>query len=433
MTEAMQVDNVPQTQDTINATSFVSSLVGSDGRPLIIDIREDGYVNLTQICKSAKKELGGYLRKERTAEFLLELSRDIKKPVGIDISKTLLDNQDASMQNCMDAESNISSSDRGLVQKMANAPIHCRDTWGHRRVAINLANWCSPKFEVAVANLIDRYLMGQLTTEESKAAHREMQQRLQWHLMPVEPIVSGEPVVYVVQIMEHGFPQLHRHGTNGDELPRDTPLVKIGSSSDVGKRAFDDKRYPNFMLLGAVRCCNPRAAEQALLKEYKSAGMRVTGSGLGPKDTELIAFDGTQAGYEAIAKKVSMTAQGMAYSEELQILREKNESYRLLQHMDHDGILKQFEAYIYVLENASKCWGQTAELTNEALNFMRSYTSKDEKIKANALDDAYAKRLEAERSYNLQMEAARDKERSHELQMANIKLQMMHMERDRAH
>ncbi len=38
------------------------------------------------------------------------------------------------------------------------------------QVAINLATWISPRFEVLVTEIADRYLTGQITTEESRAA-----------------------------------------------------------------------------------------------------------------------------------------------------------------------------------------------------------------------------------------------------------------------
>ena len=44
------------------------------------------------------------------------------------------------------------------------------------QVAINLATWISPRFEVLVTNIADRYLTGQITTEESQAAAGQVAQ-----------------------------------------------------------------------------------------------------------------------------------------------------------------------------------------------------------------------------------------------------------------
>ncbi len=45
---------------------------------------------------------------------------------------------------------------------------------GFSQVAINLATWISPRFEVLVTEIADRYLTGQITTEESQAAASEV-------------------------------------------------------------------------------------------------------------------------------------------------------------------------------------------------------------------------------------------------------------------
>ena len=99
----------------------------------------------------------------------------------------------------------------------------------------------------------------------------------------------------------------------------------------------------------------------------------------------------------------------MDASRELQVLRERNESFRLLLQIDNDDLMERLRCFTTFLENVGK---RSMDHAN--------------------VEERFDKRLEAERSYNLQMEAAKDKERSHELQMANIKLQMMYMERDRA-
>ena len=40
-------------------------------------------------------------------------------------------------------------------------------TWVHPDVAIDLASWCSAKFQVAVVKLIRRYIAGELSSNES--------------------------------------------------------------------------------------------------------------------------------------------------------------------------------------------------------------------------------------------------------------------------
>ncbi|VTS03025.1 KilA-N domain-containing protein [Tuwongella immobilis] len=81
--------------------------------------RQDGYVNATQLCRAARRQLNDYTRLGSTSEFL----------------------------NCLASETGIPV--MGLVQasKGGNSP---QGTWVHPRVAIDLARWLSPQFAVVV-------------------------------------------------------------------------------------------------------------------------------------------------------------------------------------------------------------------------------------------------------------------------------------------
>lgn len=43
-------------------------------------------------------------------------------------------------------------------------------TWADRRIAVRCLAWCNPDFEIAADELLLRYVTGQVTTEESRAA-----------------------------------------------------------------------------------------------------------------------------------------------------------------------------------------------------------------------------------------------------------------------
>lgn len=56
-----------------------------------------------------------------------------------------------------------------LIKTNRTGRNETRGTWVHPRVAIDLAQWISPSFKVAVVTLVERYATGQVTTEESRA------------------------------------------------------------------------------------------------------------------------------------------------------------------------------------------------------------------------------------------------------------------------
>lgn len=90
----------------------------------------DGYVNATAMCTASGKSFHDYSRQLATAEYLSELSRALGIPVA------------------------------NLVITVINGPIQTRGTWVHPDVAINLGQWCSPQFAVAVATWVREWLAG---------------------------------------------------------------------------------------------------------------------------------------------------------------------------------------------------------------------------------------------------------------------------------
>ena len=95
-------------------------------------IREDGYINATALCKSAGKLLGHYFANKVTKAFLDELS----SVIGIPITT--------------------------LVQVKQGGTPQEQGTWIHPDVAINLAQWISPKYAVLVAQTMRQFHEGKL-------------------------------------------------------------------------------------------------------------------------------------------------------------------------------------------------------------------------------------------------------------------------------
>jgi hypothetical protein len=85
----------------------------------------DEYVNATQMCKAAGKEWKHYWENKRTQRFLKVLSAKVGIPTF------------------------------ELVQSRRGNPSAGGGTWVYKKVALNLAQWCSPEFEVQVTFWID--------------------------------------------------------------------------------------------------------------------------------------------------------------------------------------------------------------------------------------------------------------------------------------
>jgi hypothetical protein len=119
-----------KTVDKLNEKELIIkdfSLKLKNNNIFIIPIREDGYVNATQLCKAGNKGLNHYTESSNTKEFLDELSVDLNIP----------------------------------KEKLYLTIIGGKNpgTWVHRRVATHLAQWISPSFCVQVSKWLDELLL----------------------------------------------------------------------------------------------------------------------------------------------------------------------------------------------------------------------------------------------------------------------------------
>ena len=105
---------------------------------LVCQRKDNGYINATALCKACDRKIATYLRAETTKEFLNALSLEV--------------------QICT-SELTLTIKGFGVQQ----------GTWVHPYVAINLAQWASPKFAVAVSKWVFDWFNGQKSPEVEPA------------------------------------------------------------------------------------------------------------------------------------------------------------------------------------------------------------------------------------------------------------------------
>ena len=92
------------------------------GNGFIIENRlEDGYINVTSLCKVGKKQFNDWNRLSKTRTFLQVLSTSTGIPADL------------------------------LIKMNIGGLNEDRKTWVHPQVAINIAQWISPEFDVKVS------------------------------------------------------------------------------------------------------------------------------------------------------------------------------------------------------------------------------------------------------------------------------------------
>jgi KilA-N domain len=107
-----------------------------------------GYVNLTAMCQAEGKQLKHWKEIDRTKAYLKALSLD----AGITTSRLLV---------------RLSGAPNG------NAAL--QGTWGHPEVAIDLATWISPKFQVWANRTLRLVVAGEFTPNTANAAIAQSQ------------------------------------------------------------------------------------------------------------------------------------------------------------------------------------------------------------------------------------------------------------------
>jgi hypothetical protein len=125
-------------------------------KPLVINDyalvfrKEDGYIDVTNLCKAAGKEFKHWNSLEKTKAFL----RILSSGVGITTSK--------------------------LIEIVSGGNFKNQGTWAHPQVAINIAQWISPEFDVKVSKWIFELMVtgkvelgNEKTNEELESLYKE--------------------------------------------------------------------------------------------------------------------------------------------------------------------------------------------------------------------------------------------------------------------
>jgi hypothetical protein len=90
---------------------------------------EDGYINVTNLCKAGKKHFNDWKKLDKTKVFLNALSK------------------------CVLISLNL------LIKHSIGETNHEQYTWAHPQIAINISQWISPKFDVKVSGWIYEVMM----------------------------------------------------------------------------------------------------------------------------------------------------------------------------------------------------------------------------------------------------------------------------------
>uniref|UniRef100_A0A6C0I706 KilA-N domain-containing protein n=1 Tax=viral metagenome TaxID=1070528 RepID=A0A6C0I706_9ZZZZ len=166
---------------------------------------EDGYINITNLCKAGGKQFKHWNSIDKTKRFLDVLS----STVGIPTNEII---------------------------KYESGAIHERSTWAHPQVSINIAQWISPEFDVLVSKWVYEIMItGKVdisdnkTTQELDHMNKENKllknriKLLESKVLQKQPRQTFEENKNVVYIVTTEYKEAQGH-------------YKIGKAQDLQKR-----------------------------------------------------------------------------------------------------------------------------------------------------------------------------------------------------
>ena len=296
---------------------FIQALKTDDGKQLEIEIRPDGYVNVTKLLQVATTKFTAYINKHGNLALLEDLAKQLGMRVGairdsetgrVSLISHAKMSAPADDRSGSSAEKGSSSNVKNaLIQQLDHLPVGQRGTWVHEMVAIDVAYNCFKRVRLAIINVIHRYTKGQVTTEESLAVARALG-NAPLQSFTGKPHCDG-PVLYFAEVRKHHFD--HVELASKGNLPPSYSLGVFGKTEDLHERYHGTARYSELNFLDAVPALLPQKSEALFKTQMRKDGRLVVGRTAGqPKDTELFWFDGSQEGWNSIVRK------GVAIAEE---------------------------------------------------------------------------------------------------------------------
>ena len=144
-----------------------------------IPIREDGYWNLTAMCKLYGKKVNDFLRLNSTQAFLDEFNYDVSHSES-GISPSEQKNEQAMPSSDLNPHRGNMSWLKPLgveinpIDIVKGGSPQQQGTWGHFELAIKLAAWLNPRFEVWVYRTIAKLMVeGQVKLSQELASLRQ--------------------------------------------------------------------------------------------------------------------------------------------------------------------------------------------------------------------------------------------------------------------
>lgn len=190
------------------------SLFGNPFQSLINDnTRDDEWVNATKWCQHYNKNWYEFSRSKETKAFIRSLQKRLKQ----------------SQVNSGNG-SKVTTGKIAVVNSI-NKGRAGSETWVHPLVAIKLAEWLDPEFDVYVKETFKAYLDGDIRIADSVISRNNNPDDLKW----LQKRLDGK-------IARRGFTdELQKHGVTGEGYAMNTDAIYTGLFGKTAKQIKEEK------------------------------------------------------------------------------------------------------------------------------------------------------------------------------------------------
>ena len=189
------------------------------GHTMIMNMDSRGMVNATKMCQGFGKLIADYRKTSATQSYLEALSGYMNQVID-----------------------DLWSYDRTATNEN-------RATWVHQAVAVDIAGWLSPQFKAWMSILVQRYLAGQVTTQESKAAQAAMEGSRR----------SKRAAALALEEANNSLVQYLERGDGGYEYDPDSKVLDFKSFWNW---------YRNWCYAEGLQVCHPKSKGKSVAKEF---------------------------------------------------------------------------------------------------------------------------------------------------------------------
>ena len=174
----------------------MSNLIVFNYKGQVISRRDDGFINLTEMCQANGKRLDNWLRLKQTQDYISVLRQSLTSEV---------------------LESEVGGSNPG--------------TWGHPSLAINLARWISPEFAVWCDGHIFNLMSGNVVIAQPQLP--------QTYLEALKALVASEERLMLAQAEVEVLEEANQALSEAvDELFNYSSIIRIAKFNGISEERF---------------------------------------------------------------------------------------------------------------------------------------------------------------------------------------------------